>query len=262
MSDPQSYISSGILELYVSGGLSEQEIAEVERMAQTYPEVQSEISAIEESIAKVALGFSRKPKRDLLAGVMDMIEEEEDAAIIPLVNENKDTKAKTNFRWLAIAAAIALLISLAFNILQLQQIKENQLQIASLTQINEVFAEQNQRTSEKLEILSSPLYKRIDMKGQASSPNSLASVYYSASKKEIYLNTGNLSLTDKEKQFQLWAIIDGVPVDAGVFDPVEGNLTRLKSLSGNIQAFAVTLEPRGGSKNPTLDLMYVMGAVG
>ena len=205
-----------------------------------------------------------------------MIEEEEEqnTPVIPLrddmqekpglsnVSTQEDQKSGINYRWLAIAAAIALLISLAFNFNQFQRIQENQAQIASLTQSNEVFAEQNQRTSEKLEVISSPLYKRVDMMGQAPSPNSVARVYYSASKNKIYLNTGNLSLEDKEKQFQLWAIIDGQPVDAGVFDPVEGELALVKSLSGNIQAFAVTLEPRGGSKTPTLDQMYVMGAVG
>lgn len=30
----------------------------------------------------------------------------------------------------------------------------------------------------------------------------------------------------------------------------------------NPRAFAVTLEPRGGSENPTLEQMYVIGEVG
>lgn len=265
MTDPKSYISSGILELYVSGGLSKQEIAEVQEMAARYPEVQAEIEAIEESVAALAMGFSRKPKRDLLAGVMDMIEEEQEkdhVPVIPLNPDKKQSEGGNNYKWLAIAAAIAFLISLVFNVFQFQQNQENQIRIATLIESNDIFAEQNQRTSQKLEILSSPLFRRVDLLGQPQSPSSLATVFFSTSKQEIYLNTGNLTLADTEKQFQLWAIIDGQPVDAGVFDPQEGVLAQAKSLGGNIQAFAITLEPRGGSKTPTLEQMYVMGKVG
>jgi hypothetical protein len=44
----EEYIASGILELYVSGTLSEEEGQEVERMAQAYSEVQDELLEIEE----------------------------------------------------------------------------------------------------------------------------------------------------------------------------------------------------------------------
>jgi hypothetical protein len=37
--DVQAYIESGVLELYVSGALTEQEMREVERMAHQYPAI-------------------------------------------------------------------------------------------------------------------------------------------------------------------------------------------------------------------------------
>ena len=43
----REYIESGILELYVFGKLSDEEIAEVNQMANQYPEVKEEITAIE-----------------------------------------------------------------------------------------------------------------------------------------------------------------------------------------------------------------------
>ena len=71
-----------------------------------------------------------------------------------------------------------------------------------------------------------------------------------------------MPVTDAEHQYQLWALVDGVPVDLGVFD-AEGNGIGFKDMKsiGKAQAFAVTLEPKGGSKNPTLDQMVVMGAI-
>ena len=63
-----------------------------------------------------------------------------------------------------------------------------------------------------------------------------------------------------DKQYQLWALKDGQPIDMGVFDPVtpEDGLLEMGRVPG-ADAFAVTLEPRGGSANPTLEEMYVYG---
>ncbi|MEL6252321.1 MAG: anti-sigma factor [Bacteroidota bacterium] len=259
MTDPKEYISSGILELYVSGKLSESEADEVRRMADEYPEIQAEILEIEESLAELAQVFTRKPQRDLLAGIMDQLEDDHKTPLIKLGEES--SKALPNFRWLALAAAIALLISLAMNVLQYQQIQDARIQIAALDQEKQVFADQIERTNTQLKVISSPLYREVPLLGRPISPSSLATVFYSSNEKRLFLNTGNLSNSDQDKQFQLWAIIDGQPVDAGVFDPSEG-LIELKGIAENVDAFAITLEKRGGSPTPTLDMMYVSGAVG
>ena len=61
-------------------------------------------------------------------------------------------------------------------------------------------------------------------------------------------------------QYQLWAIVDGKPVDAGVFDVATSGLLKMKTLDGAV-AFAVTIEPRGGRPSPTLETMQVIGNV-
>ena len=63
-----------------------------------------------------------------------------------------------------------------------------------------------------------------------------------------------------DKQYQLWAIVDGKPIDMGVFDlQLEVNeLIEIPHIE-NAQAFAVTLEKRGGVASPTMEAMYVLG---
>jgi anti-sigma-K factor RskA len=68
------------------------------------------------------------------------------------------------------------------------------------------------------------------------------------------------------KDYQLWAIIDGKPVSAGVFS-VGTDGTALVPLAGvgpehKVGAFAVTLEPAGGVLEPTLSEMVLMGKTG
>jgi len=53
-----------------------------------------------------------------------------------------------------------------------------------------------------------------------------------------------------------------VPVDAGVFDWNSEGLQKMKSISGQaVAAFAVTIEPKGGSESPSLETMQVIGNV-
>ena len=66
------------------------------------------------------------------------------------------------------------------------------------------------------------------------------------------------------KTYQLWAIASGKPVSAGIFDVDAGGSATLpvKPLPslGDIEMFAVTLEPAGGLPQPSGE-MYLAGKV-
>jgi len=98
------------------------------------------------------------------------------------------------------------------------------------------------------------------MKGTKLSPQSLALIYWNKKTQTVYLDIKKLPQTASDKQYQLW-FIDPVkgPVSAGVFD-VNSGLMKMTNAPA-AAAFAVTLEPKGGSVSPTLDQMYVVGNV-
>jgi anti-sigma-K factor RskA len=64
-----------------------------------------------------------------------------------------------------------------------------------------------------------------------------------------------------ENQYQLWAIVDGKPIDAGVFDSNLSGLVKMKDITSGASTFAVTIEPRGGSVSPSLHTMQVVGNI-
>ncbi|HEX4887838.1 MAG TPA: anti-sigma factor, partial [Luteibaculaceae bacterium] len=73
-----------------------------------------------------------------------------------------------------------------------------------------------------------------------------------------------LPALDNQHQYQLWALIDGKPVDMGMIpnDMIgKDQLAMLKSVQG-AQAFAITREPFGGKAEPTIEEMIVMAKVG
>ncbi|MEZ4827928.1 MAG: anti-sigma factor [Bacteroidia bacterium] len=262
----QEYIESGALELYVAGKLPPEEAREVEAYAETFPEIREEIAAIRASLETFAAMYVQVPSEGLLEKIKAKIAPEEDSTpVIPLSPESPSaepsTGRKINWRLVAIAAAIALLLSVGYNLLQYLQLEEAGKQVALLTQQQQSLAENYNKTAVQLSILKSQETQVITLGGLENKPEYSARVYWDKNSSQLYLSVGTLFTPEEDKQFQLWAIIDDKPVDLGVFDNT-GDLLKMKSVSGNVAAFAVTLEPRGGSENPTLDQMYLIGKLG
>ncbi|MFN9906762.1 MAG: anti-sigma factor domain-containing protein, partial [bacterium] len=81
----------------------------------------------------------------------------------------------------------------------------------------------------EVRITTNPDFERVVMKGTPNAPQSIASVYWNAHTKEVYLRIQNMKALSKENQYQLWAIIDGKPVDCGVFDSSVAGLLKMKA---------------------------------
>jgi anti-sigma-K factor RskA len=99
------------------------------------------------------------------------------------------------------------------------------------------------------------------MTGTSNAPEALASVYWNQSSKQVYLRIQSMKDLAQENQYQLWAIIDGKPVDAGVFDAGMDGLIKMKDIGKGATTFAITIEPRGGRPTPALETMQVAGNV-
>ena len=104
--------------------------------------------------------------------------------------------------------------------------------------------------------------KPVTLKGTPNHPNALATIYFDTESNEAYLMVNNMPAAPSDKQYQLWAIIDGKPVDAGVFNS-SGDTSRLQKMGRfeNAQAFAVTVERVGGSPTPSMETMVVIGSI-
>ncbi|MGB3777077.1 MAG: anti-sigma factor [Tunicatimonas sp.] len=144
-----------------------------------------------------------------------------------------------------------------------QQLQLAQAQNQEIASQYETASQRSERLENDLSVVSSPEYQAIALAGTDVSPESTARVFWNAGAEQLYLSPGNLPEPPTDKQYQLWAIVDGAPVSAGVFEvtPDDSSLQTLSSQIAQASAFAITLEPRGGSPSPTMEAMYVQGAV-
>lgn len=260
--DIKTYISSGVIEAYAIGNLSQEEASILECVMKNNAEVRNAVLEAQQTIEKLATEQAVEPPSHLKAEIFakldfnksEIITNEKEAKIIPLPNNNPITITKNIVpNWLKVAS-VAAIFGLGYLGFQLNS-KNQQL---------ETFAKNNTELSGKiasLETANSVMKnaKKIMLKGVEKHPDMLAEVYIDSSNK-VYFDKNNLPKAPSGKQYQLWAIVDGKPVDLGMLDKQNDTMQPMKSVE-KPQAFAITLEKEGGNPTPTMEEMYVMGTI-
>ncbi len=272
MEEIKKNIESGILELYVMGDLTPAEKEQVEEMASKHPEIKSEIASIEVGLENYAKTYAVAPSISLRNKVLNEISQDQSSETVQEAKVASISQSGSNpFYKYAFAASLALLLmSVAALFILNNRLQETNQQLAILQISNQQFSnrvnymtEQLDKSKESLAILHNPEVKMIKLAGTKNSPKASMMVAFNPAKKEVMIDMTMMQMpeNDDQHQYQLWALVDGKPVDLGVFDMTnDAGMKKMKAIS-YAQAFAVTLEPRGGSENPTMDQMMVMGSI-
>lgn len=108
-------------------------------------------------------------------------------------------------------------------------------------------------------ILASADVRRIPLAGVAPAAVARGQVYVSPTAGLVFLAEG-LPALPPDRDYQLWTIVDGKPVSAGVFEAGADDRAQLIAAAppGAPQAAAVTVEPTGGVPAPT-GPQYLLG---
>lgn len=257
----KEYISSGIVESYVLGLASAEEHAEFETMCRQYPEVLQARISFEEAMEKQAFQNAVTPPPALKQQIMDTALRTE-AKVIPM--DTGKAAGKINwFKYAAAACAALLACSLFWNISQYNRNQRLQRTYEELVKDYDSNAVRLNEMEDEIAMLRpNRSLKMAAMKGTPVSPTSFATVYMDTTTKDVYLVVNNLPKPASNKQYQLWALLDGRPIDLGMIDnnyfiDQKKLVLRMKNVSA-AQAFAITLEKEGGSPTPQGD-MYVLG---
>jgi anti-sigma-K factor RskA len=257
--DTKAYIESGVIESYVLGMADAQEAAELEQLSRQYPEIREAIDGFEIALEKQALAGAMPPPVHVKQQLLSTLEFEKE--------ERTKTVAFGWSRYIATASIILLVASAALNVYFYQQFKSTSTAYqALLTEKNSILAANQNIQTKTLELyshmqmMSDPAVTKVSMAGVAGKEGNLATVFWDNNSKDVYLLPNKLAQAPSDKQYQLWAIVDGKPVDAGMITDCAG-LCKMKNIPKSTM-FAITLEPKGGSASPHLDQMYVAGKVG
>jgi anti-sigma-K factor RskA len=234
------------VESYVLGLASDEERREFEQLCLQYPELVKARTAFELSLENQAMENAVVPAAGLKQKIWNEIKGE-----AKVVSMQAPVRKINWLRYVAAASVILLAGSIYFNITLSDKNKKT---MAELTMLKE-----------DMEMLTGkPEIKMASLKGMPASPQSYTTVYWDTASHDVYLLVNNLPKPPSDMQYQLWALLDGKPVDLGMISNdyfVKKNRLLLEAKkTQNAQAFAITLEKknRPNQEKPAGD-MYVMG---
>lgn len=271
----REYIESGIIESYVLGMASPEEAAELESLCLQFPEIKAALTAFEETLEKNAMANAIPPPPSIKKALLKELESSftktslpEELSHVTLPTQPTPVVAMNNFsRYFAAAAIILLVVSGGLNIYfyskftqTTQQYQALLLEKNTLQANNQIMQTKSLDLFNSMQMMADPNMQKIAMPGIAGKENNYATVFWDAKSKDVYILPNKLPQPAQGKQYQLWAIVDGKPVDAGVLGDCAG-LCKMKNIP-TASMFAITLEKEGGSPTPTLTEMYVAGKVG
>lgn len=257
----EELITSGKLELYVSGSLPSEEISEIENAIKTYPEVKKEVEAIEAALITLAETVAPPLPAMVWTYVLNSIKN---------VRSINDTSTnRTNWAAMSGWAAAILCFAGIFWMLKQNNDLNKDIQVTNIqnTQLKEKInltegelAQQN----ELLAVIRSKDYTTITLPGnQAVAPDAFAKVYYNKSEHIAYIDANGLPTPPSGKVYQVWSLtLDPLtPTSMGLLEAVTATDKGVHKFENipDPEAFGITLEPAGGSTTPTLTQLYTLG---
>lgn len=279
--DVQRYISSGIIESHVAGLVSESEAREVEAAILEYPEIKAAADAVQQDMERYVQMWAVKPPAGLKNQILERLNKIEEEVVIPepeAAEEEVEEERSFNmpqipvikmWQYGAVAAIVLLVGSSIMNFVFMGRFDEYKQKYKQLSEEHEALAAEKsayaakfQDAEKEMNMLKDPAFKWVKMQGVNKHTGIVATICWNPETKDTYILAQQLPEPPEDKQYQLWAIVNGHPVDAGVFEL--GNMTKVlqkvKSVT-SAQVFAVTLEKKGGNSTPSLDQMLVAGKV-
>ena len=236
------------------------EIAEIELLRVSHTEIEEAIKEFSILYEEQAMEHAIAPPPMIKSKIMAAIHEEEVNSISPVVplGEGKEGNAVVQinyfrrYRLVAAASVILLISSAALNIYLFNKYNQkNNAYLAllgernTLVANNQVYQTQLHEWQSAAEMMADPQMVMIKMAGVTGKPQHLATVFWNTQNKNVYVMPNKLPHPQAGKQFQLWALVNGKPVDAGMLDPDCVGFCKMKNIP-EAEAFAITLENEGG----------------
>ena len=159
--------------------------------------------------------------------------------------------------WIGVAALIAFVAVIRMHN---EQLRKNALELSRYSAEQAVQLEQAARVAETLTASDAMHVTVLPVNYKTPPPEGRA--IYSRERAGLVFVASNLRPLPANKAYELWLIpTQGAPVPAGVFKPdAHGSATVVNPpLPQGIvaKAFAITIEPEGGSQNPTLPIVMI-----
>ena len=247
------------------GLTSAAETAEVTQWEQQYPEVATEIEAIQAGLVTYAQANAVAPDASVKEKIFASINKEKTAPVINLkATGNASAKVYSISPVWKYAAAASIVLLIGSAVLNYTFYNKYQSATSQLASTQTALLQQKEladNMNNDMGVMTNKNAMPVSLAPMADVPDAAARIYWMQNTKEVYIDPSNLPKAPAGKQYQFWAIVDGKPVNGGIITTeINGKTVHVQKMKsfGSAQAFAVSLEDAGPEK-PTPTKVMVMG---
>jgi anti-sigma-K factor RskA len=270
MSTPHSTRFEELLPAYALGALDGDDLRELEEhLAGGCEECRGQLALWEGDLETLAASIAPvEPSEITRSRVLKLAGGAASApstAAAPAVSPDRVPAPARTPAWLGIAALLLLglavwgLVGQARMAREVRRLAEERdglsRQVAALSQEVSRIRTESQRAELALQVLAAPGVQSVALAGLEAAPGAAGRTYVNPRSRDALFYAFGLPALPADKTYELWFIAGGKPVPAGTFavDPRGTGSLRVDRVvdPGQIQAWAVTVEPRGGVPQPT-----------
>ena len=261
---PQEIINSGLLELYVLGQLEGEELSMIESAIKSHDAVKNELREIEETMSKYATIHSIPADDNILSRALEQINSSAqiEGQSASSIDPKSAAPVKSIWSWLGPVSAIAAAIAMVIAFIQFD--KFNQLTDRMETVIAD--CEETESKLQEQETLYAALMdedsRPVLIDPTEKYPETRLIIHHNEVDRVNYLQISNLPTLSDGLAFQLWSLKGtDSPIPLSVFIE-DGEIIIPIDFELGTDAYAITIEPSGGSQTPNLDELIGVFAMG
>jgi hypothetical protein len=251
----EQLLNSGLLEQYVLGLTTEEETRLVEDYSARYEDVQKELALLQQAMERYASQHAMPLSIDLPAkGQASSNAGKPYAGLLKLSGKTL---------W-PLATAFALIWGTygAVNTdVKDQEIRDWREKFGLLEKECSEYRQNQEAIADLSAFLQHRHTHKIILQGLSISDGCFAIAYWNPAAQKGFVDTGSLPPPPKGKAYQLWADVDNHMVNAGLIQFDRQNPLQEVVFIEQASSLNITLEPDGGSQEPTVSMLQANGLV-
>lgn len=266
----EELISSGELELYVAGLLTEERNKEIALIIENNVDIKKEVENIENVVMHLANESTLTDKYEFTDVLKKIITDRvSDDAKVKQLTPTDEKSSRPFLKFAGWAAAAVFLALFAFQFQNNTQLEDNlNISIEENKTIKDSLKKQSFELNYKenmLATITSEDTKIIDLAGQQISPSSSVRVFWDTAQNKVVIDAKTLPQAPADMVYQVWSLkLEPLtPTSLGLLEDYSAEKTLFVLENTNAsEGFGITLEPAGGSPTPTLEKLFVLGTTG
>ncbi|MEP7324423.1 MAG: anti-sigma factor [Gemmatimonadota bacterium] len=258
MSDREQTSMQDLAAAYALGALSPEETRAFEEYLAGSRDAQREVAEFREVSALLAEGArGAAPDAGLRERVLQRIGREK---VVPLADRRARTPRVPFPIWIALAASLILAVGLGTMLVKSR--RELAARQAAIDSVRATLAQVETRLTERENTLNAIMEPGVTLSllSTTNAPEPRVQLFWNREKNQAIVHAFHLTPADSGLVYQLWFIKDGKPIPSITFNSEPSGHSLVQNVvlpEGAITHAAVTLEPRGGSLQPTSPVIMI-----